>query len=117
MSLLADRLGYVRLVEPVRFRAAWERAASLRLRDGDGAVAHEYDQHARINGGDPELMIEADAADYTALAARATAALQLAADHALRRELSSRVRENLLRLGFVDATQTVTIAGGAAAGP
>jgi hypothetical protein len=30
MSLLADRLGYVRLAEPVRFRAAWERAASLR---------------------------------------------------------------------------------------
>ena len=39
MSLLAGRLGYVRLAEPVRFRAAWERAASLRLRDGDGAVA------------------------------------------------------------------------------
>ena len=36
MSLLADRLGYVRLAEPVRFHAAWERAASLRLRDGDG---------------------------------------------------------------------------------
>jgi hypothetical protein len=39
MSLLAGRLGYVRLAEPVRFRAGWERAASLRLRDGDGAVA------------------------------------------------------------------------------
>ena len=39
MSLLADRLGYVRLAEPVRFRAAWERAASLRLRDGDATVA------------------------------------------------------------------------------
>ena len=116
MSLLAGRLGYVRLAEPVRFRAAWERAASLRLRDGDGAVADEYDQHARINGGDPELMIEAAAADYTALAASDTDALLIAADHALRRELSRRVRENLLRLGLVDGAQTVTIAGGAAAG-
>ena len=116
MSLLAGRLGYVRLIEPVRFRAAWERSASLRLRDGDGAVADEYGQHARINGGDPELMIEAAAADYTALAARDADALLIAADHALRRELSRRVRENLLRLGLVDASQTVTIAGGASAG-
>src|SRR3984957_18927555 len=116
MSLLADRLGYVRLVEPVRCRAAWERAASLRLRDGDGAVTDEYDQHARINGGDPELMIEAAAADYAALAAGDTDALLIAADHALRRELSRRVRENLLRLGLVDGAHTVTIAGGAAAG-
>ena len=35
MSLLADALGYARLAEPVRFRAAWEQHASLRLRDGD----------------------------------------------------------------------------------
>ena len=34
MTLLADRLGYVQLAEPVRFTAAWERAASLRLRAG-----------------------------------------------------------------------------------
>ena len=34
MMLLADRLGYVQLAEPVRFTAAWERAASLRLRQG-----------------------------------------------------------------------------------
>jgi hypothetical protein len=31
MMLLADRLGYVQLAEPVRFTAAWERDASLRL--------------------------------------------------------------------------------------
>ncbi len=35
MMLLADRLGYVQLAEPVRFTAAWEREASLRLRPGD----------------------------------------------------------------------------------
>ena len=34
MMLLADRLGYVQLAEPVRFTAAWEGAASLRLRQG-----------------------------------------------------------------------------------
>ena len=52
MSLLADALGYAQLTEPVRFRAAWEQAASLRLRAGDTSVLAEYDQHGRIYGGD-----------------------------------------------------------------
>jgi ATP-dependent exoDNAse (exonuclease V) alpha subunit len=116
MSLLADRLGYVRLAEPVRFEAAWERAASLRLRDGDASVLEEYDRHARISGGAPELVTEAAAADYTALAASGSDALLIAADHVLRRELSRRVRENLIRLRLVDDTRTAVIAGGAAAG-
>jgi hypothetical protein len=116
MSLLADRLGYVRLAEPVRFHAAWERAASLRLRDGDATVLEEYDRHDRINGGQPESLIELAAADYTALAASDGDALLIAADHALRRELSRRVQENLIRLGLVDDTRTVVIAGGAVAG-
>jgi AAA domain len=38
MMLLADRLGYVQLAEPVRFTAAWERAASFRLRAGDATA-------------------------------------------------------------------------------
>jgi conjugative relaxase-like TrwC/TraI family protein len=116
VSLLADRLGYVRLTEPVRFRAGWERAASLRLRDGDATALADYDRHARITGGDPDVMTETAAADYTALAANGTDALLIAADHALRRELSRRVRENLLRLGLVDDTQTATIADGGVAG-
>jgi len=116
MSLLAARLGYVRLAEPVRFRAAWERAASLRLRDGDPTVADEYDRHARITGGDPEHVLEAAADHYSSLAANGTDVLLIAAEHAVGRELSRRVRENLLRLGLADDSQTVTIAGGQAAG-
>jgi hypothetical protein len=68
MSLLADRLGYARLAEPVRFRELRERAASLRLRDGDTSVLAEYDQRGRIIGGLPEEMIDAAAAAYVALA-------------------------------------------------
>ena len=69
MSLLASALGYARLAEPVRFRAAWEQAASLRLRAGDTTVLADYDQHGRIIGGDPEQMIDAAAAAYVALTA------------------------------------------------
>jgi AAA domain len=54
MMLLADRLGYVQLAEPVRFTAAWERGASLRLRSGDATALDEYDQHGRIRSARPE---------------------------------------------------------------
>jgi conjugative relaxase-like TrwC/TraI family protein len=117
MSLLADRLGYARLAEPVRFHAPWEQAASLRLRDGDTTVLADYDQHARINGGDPEQMLDAAAAAYVALTAAGTDVLLMAADHSLRRELSRRVRDDLIRLGLVASGPAVRIADGATASP
>ena len=115
MSLLADRLGYVRLAEPVRFREPWEQAASLRLRDGDATVLAEYEQHARITGGDPEQVIDVAASAYTALTTEGTDVLLMAADHSLRRELSRRIRDDLARLGLVEGGPAVRIAGGSAA--
>jgi hypothetical protein len=58
MMLLADRLGYVQLAEPVRFTAAWERDASLRLRRGDATALDDYDQHGRIRGAPPEQAMD-----------------------------------------------------------
>ena len=112
MSLLAQRLGYARLAEPVRFRHAWEQAASLRLRDGDSSVLAEYDQHGRIIGGDPEQIMDAAAAAYVALSAGGTDTLLMAADHALRRELNRRIRDDLITLGIVQDGPAVTIADG-----
>jgi len=117
MSLLADRLGYTRLAEPVRFRQPWEQSASLRLRDGDTTVLAEYDQHARIIGGEPEQMMDAAAAHYLALTLDGTDVLLMAADHALRRELSRRIRDDLIHLGIVRAGPAVHIADGATASP
>ena len=117
LSLLAGALGFVQLAEPVRFRAAWEQAASLRLRTGDTSVLGEYDQHARIRGGQPEQMMDAAAADYVALTMDGTDVLLMAADHALRRELSRRIRDDLIRLGVVSAGPAVRIADGGQASP
>ncbi len=58
----------------------------------------DYDQHARITGGDPEQMMDAAAADYLALALDGIDVLLMAADHTLRRELSRRIRDDLIRL-------------------
>ena len=110
MSLLADALGHAQLTDPVRFQAAWEQAASLRLRDGDATVLAEYDQHGRIIGGEPEQMMDAAAAAYVALTLDGTDTLLMAADHALRRELNRRIREDLITLGIVSDGPAVTIA-------
>ena len=115
MSLLAAALGYVRLAEPVRFRNDWEQQASLRLHDGDTTVLAEYDQHGRIVGGEPEQMMDAAAAAYVALAADGTDVLLMAADHALRRELCRRIRDDLIALGVVAAGPAARIADGAQA--
>ena len=117
LSLLAEALGYVRLAEPVRFRHQWEQQASLRLRDGDTSVLASYDQHGRIIGGEPEQMMDAAAAAYIALTADGTDTLLMTADHALRRELSRRIRDELIQLGIVQDGPTVRIADGAQASP
>ena len=117
MSLLAGALGYARLAEPTRFRAAWEQAASLRLHDGDTTVLATYDEHGRIIGGEPEQMMDAAAAAYVALTVDGTDTLLMAAEHALRRELSRRIRDDLISLSIVAAEPAVRIADGAQASP
>jgi hypothetical protein len=59
---------------------------------------------------------DAAAAAYVALTIEGTDTLLMAADHALRRELSRRIRDDLLRLGLVRRGPTVPIADGAMAG-
>ena len=77
----------------------------------------EYDQHGRIIGGDPEQMMDAAAAAYVALTAGGTDTLLMAADHALRRELNRRIRDDLITLGIVQPGPAVTIADGTRASP
>ena len=117
MTLLADQLGYVQLAQPARFRASWEQAASLRLRAGDVSVLADYDQHGRIQGGDPERMVDASVAAYIALTVDGTDTLLMAADHSLRRELSRRIRDDLIHLGIVEPGPAARIADGATASP
>ena len=115
MTLLADRLGYVQLAEPVRFTAAWERAASLRLRAGDATALDEYDQHGRIRGAPPDHAMDHAARVYVATYLTGRNVLLMAADWARCRELSARIRDDLIHLGLVGAGRTITIADGAEA--
>jgi conjugative relaxase-like TrwC/TraI family protein len=115
MMLLADRLGYVQLAEPVRFTAAWERDTSLRLRRGDATALDDYDQHGRIRGAPPEEAMDQAAKAYVASYLAGRDVILTAADWNRCRELSLRIRDDLIHLGLVDATRSVKIAEGAEA--
>jgi conjugative relaxase-like TrwC/TraI family protein len=115
MMLLADRLGYVQLAEPVRFTAVWERDASLRLRQGDASALDDYDQHGRIHGAPPGEAIDQAVKAYVASYLSGRDVLLAAADWARCRELSARIRDDLIHLGLVEGTGTVRIAEGAEA--
>jgi len=115
MMLLAERLGYVQLAEPVRFTAAWERGASLRLRHGDMTALDEYDEHGRIRGAPPEEAMDQAVKAYVASYLVGRDVLLMAADWARCRELSARIRDDLIHLGLVDNGRTIRIAEGAEA--
>jgi conjugative relaxase-like TrwC/TraI family protein len=117
MTLLADRLGYVQLAEPVRFTAAWERGASLRLRAGDATALDDYDQHGRIRGAPPDQAMDQAARAYVASYLAGRDVLLMAADWARCRELSQRIRDDLIHLGLVDNGRTIRIADGVQASP
>jgi hypothetical protein len=116
MMLLAGRLGYVQLAEPVRFTAAWEHTASLRLRRGATAL-DDYDQHGRIRGAPPDEAMDQAAKAYVACYLAGHDVILTAADWARCRELSQRIRDDLIHLGHVDNGQSVEIAEGAEASP
>jgi hypothetical protein len=115
MMLLADRLGAVQLAEPIRFAAEWERDASLRLRAGDQTALDDYDQHGRIHGAPPDEAMDQAVKAYLASYLAGHNVILTAADWARCRELSRRIRGDLIHLGLVDGGQAVQIAEGAQA--
>src|SRR5207247_758324 len=77
-SLIARRHGHWKLTEVRRFEQAWERAASVRLGDGDVMALAEYAGRGRIWDG-PQDRVYDDAVDlYMSDVARDKQALLLA---------------------------------------
>ena len=117
MGLQARKQGFLQLAEPVRFAHPWERDASLRLRAGDAGVAEVYDQQARIRGGSPEEVLEDAAQTAVTLLADGQDVILMARARDHVRELSRRVRDELIRLGLVATHgRPVPLAEGARAG-
>src|SRR6202044_4225173 len=99
----------------MRFTAGWERAASLRLRQGDATALDEYDQYGRIRGAPPEEAMDQAVKAYVASYLAGRDVLLMAADWARCRELSARIRDDLIHLGLIDGGPGLRIAAGAQA--
>ena len=104
MGLQARKQGYLQLAEPVRFTQPWERDATLRLRAGDATVADTYDEQGRVIGAAPEEAIETAAQMTATLLADGQDVILMARSGEHVRELSRRVRDELMRLGLVEST-------------
>ena len=109
MVMLARQMGYIQLAEPVRFTCEWERDATLRLRAGDTTVAALYEEHGRVRGGDPEEAIDLACRAFLADHLAGKDSLLLARTGEQAREMSRRVREDLLHYGLVRRTGEVRL--------
>ena len=109
--LLACEVPAAELHEVRRFDAAWEREASIRLRDGDLAAVAAYDRHGRIRGADAEAAYERAAAMWLADHLRGKDVLLLAGSNAEAADLSRRVQAKLAQLGRVGPPQAALADG------
>jgi conjugative relaxase-like TrwC/TraI family protein len=116
MRLLAAKLGFAQLTEAVRFTCPWEREASLRLRAGDPAALDIFAEHGRIYSAAPEEAMDLAVRRYVAQYLAGRDVLLMALDHERCRELSRRIRDDLIHLGLVDGTgREIGLAAGARA--
>jgi AAA domain len=115
MTLLARRLGYVQLAEAVRFTNRWEQGTSLRLRTGDPSALDDYREHGRLRGAAPEAALDDAARRYVANYLGGRDVLLMICDRARCREVSRRIRDDLIHLSLVDAGPSVALADGARA--
>ena len=98
-----------------RFRRAWEKEASLLLREGREHAIAVYEQHERIAGGDREGLIAQVYAAWKADVDRGLTSLMIAGDSATVAELNRRARADRIAAGQVTETG-IDIAGGQHAG-
>ena len=114
--LIAARHGSYRLTEVRRFNHAWEREASLRLRDGDVSALAEYSGRGRIYHGPQDRVLE-DAADlYLNGYLKGQEALLMATSNETAARLSALVRSRLIEWHKVSAEAEITLADGNQAG-
>lgn len=114
--LLAREAQPLELETVRRFRADWEKEASLRLRAGDEKVLLEYDKRGRWVSGTREEMYEAAARGYvaTTLAGKQAAIMTNTNEEAA--AVSAMVRQQLVELGRVEEAG-VPVSHGNLAGP
>ncbi len=113
--LIAARHGSWQLTEVRRFQNAWERDASLRLRDGDVSVLAEYQARGRVYHGPQDRVFDDAVSLYLNGFLAGQEALLMATSNETAARLSGLVRERLAELGKVGDAE-ITLADGNRAG-
>ena len=115
-SLIARRYGHWKLTEVRRFEQAWERAASVRIGNGDVMALAEYAARGRIWDG-PQDRVYDDAVDlYMTDVARGKRTLLLAATNEEAARLARLVRDRRIERGQIGGKREVTLRDGNPAG-
>ena len=115
-SLIARRMGHWRLTEVRRFDQAWERAASVRIGDGDVMALAEYAARGRIWDGPADRCCD-DAVDlYMSDIARGRQTLLLAGSNEEAARLARLARDRRIERGQIDGRREVTLRDGNPAG-
>ena len=116
MELLAQVGTRYELTEARRFNHAWEREASLRLRDGDEDVLRVYHQQGRLlDSGTREQAEQSAARAWLADTLAGRQSVLLVDDNNAAARLCGQLRAELVRLGRVDE-HGVPLAQGTVAG-
>jgi len=116
LGTITRRHGRYQLTQVQRMQAEWERAASLRLRDGDTSVLSEYDKHGRLAQGTAEEMTGAAYRAWLADHLSGLDSLLITPTNELAADLSARARSDLADLGKVDQHAPVRLSDGNRAG-
>jgi conjugative relaxase-like TrwC/TraI family protein len=103
MHLAAEAGLAYELADARRFHAEWERAASLRLREGDESVLGEYFKHGRIiDGENIEHAQQLAARGWLADTLTGGRSLLIVDTNEQAERLSAQLRAELVRLGRVE---------------
>jgi conjugative relaxase-like TrwC/TraI family protein len=113
--LIAARHGSYRLAEVRRFKNAWEREASLKLREGDVDALTEYASRGRIYHGPQDRVFDDAVSLYLNGFLDGKEALLMATSNETAVQLAALVRERLVEFGRVGEAE-VTLSDGNQAG-
>lgn len=114
--LIAARHGSYRLTEVRRFRSAWEREASLKLRDGDITALAEYAARGRIYHGPQDRVYDDAVTLWVTDHLQGKDTLLLAASNEEAAHLARLARERLTELRKISGANEITLADGNQAG-
>lgn len=102
LSMVTGEAATYELTEVRRFRAMWERAASLRLREGDPEAVLEYQRHGRLrDGGTVEQAAAAASQAWLGDTLAGRHSLLLVDTNEQAAKVSAELRAELVRLGLV----------------